>query len=272
MTTNGTGMLHAERSTFTAAPARGSGGLAAEQVSAWHGTRRVLHDVTLPFPHGEITALVGPSGCGKSTLLRCLNRLHELAPGAAVAGQVRLDGAPVYDASHDVEALRRQVAMVFQRPTPFPAWSIGDNVLAGLPSRGRTLAPAERRARAQLALERAGLWEEVHDRLGASPLSLSGGQQQRLCLARALVTAPRALLLDEPTSALDLANALRLERTFDALRNSMAIVLVTHDLTQARRLADRIAVMWDGALLVHDTPVAVLEEHDDPRVRALVEA
>jgi phosphate transport system ATP-binding protein len=246
--------------------------LVADGVSAWHGGRRILHDVSLPFPAGTITALVGPSGCGKSTLLRCLNRLHELAPGARIAGRVTLEGDDVYAATHDVEALRRDVAMVFQRPTPFPAWSIAGNVLAGLPARGRGIEDGARRALVAQALERAGLWDEARDRLDASPLSLSGGQQQRLCLARALVTVPRVLLLDEPTSALDMANALRLERTFDALRAELAIVLVTHDLAQARRLADTIAVLWEGRLLVHDTPGRVLEECDEPRVRALVEA
>jgi phosphate transport system ATP-binding protein len=240
-------------------------------LNAWHGTRRTLHDITVDFAAHSVTALVGPSGCGKSTLLRCLNRLHEVLPDTRVSGEVLLDGLDLYAPDAAVEATRRALAMVFQRPTPFPAWTILENVLAGLAGTPapRTLA-RDRLALAERALRAAGVWDDVRQRLHDNPLTLSGGQQQRLCVARALATTPAVLLLDEPTSALDPVSSAHLEQTFSALRAELTIVLVTHDIQQALRLADHVLVLWNGNIIASGAPNIVLEHSSDPRIRSLV--
>ena len=175
----------------------------ARQITAWFGERKVLDRVSLVMPAGGITALIGPSGCGKSTFLRILNRMHELVPSASLAGEVLLDGEDVYDPSRRLMDARRQIGMVFQKPNPFPAMSIQENVLAGLKLTGTKASRSERAELVESCLVKGGLWNEVKDRLDAPGGGLSGGQQQRLCIARSLAIKPRVLLMDEPCSALD---------------------------------------------------------------------
>jgi phosphate transport system ATP-binding protein len=208
-------------------------------VHAWFGTKHVLSDVNLTFPSGSVTALIGPSGCGKSTFLRTLNRMHEFIPTAAMAGQVMLDGKDIYAPGTDVTKIRLKIGMVFQKPNPFPSMTIGENVLSGL-----KLAQLKRSNTDDLlesCLVRAGLWNEVKNRLGEHGGSLSGGQQQRLCIARALAVEPQVLLMDEPCSALDPGSTLRIEDTIAELSETMTIVIVTHNMQQAARVSDYTA-------------------------------
>jgi phosphate transport system ATP-binding protein len=214
-------------------------GLEARGVHAWFSKHHALADVSLDFAPGTVTALIGPSGCGKSTFIRTLNRMHEFIPGAAMAGEVILDGKDVYAPGVDVTKIRLQIGMVFQKPNPFPSMTIGENVLSGL-----KLAQVKASNKDDLleeCLERAGLWKEVKDRLGAHGGSLSGGQQQRLCIARALAVRPQVLLMDEPCSALDPGSTLRIEETIRHLSESMTIVIVTHNMQQAARVSDYTA-------------------------------
>jgi phosphate transport system ATP-binding protein len=214
-------------------------GLEARGVHAWFGKNYVLKDINLEFAAGSVTALIGPSGCGKSTFIRTMNRMHEFIPGAAMAGQVLLDGKDVYSPGVDVTKIRLQIGMVFQKPNPFPSMTIGENVLSGL-----KLAQIKVENKDELlesCLVRAGLWSEVKDRLGAHGGSLSGGQQQRLCIARALAVSPQVLLMDEPCSALDPGSTLRIEDTIRELSDSMTIIIVTHNMQQAARVSDYTA-------------------------------
>ena len=208
-------------------------------IHAWFGTKHVLSDVNLTFPSGSVTALIGPSGCGKSTFIRTLNRMHEFIPTAALAGQVMLDGADIYEPGTDVTKIRLKVGMVFQKPNPFPSMTIGENVLSGL-----KLAQIKKSNTDELlesCLIRAGLWNEVKDRLTEYGGALSGGQQQRLCIARALAVEPEVLLMDEPCSALDPGSTLRIEDTISELSETMTIVIVTHNMQQAARVSDYTA-------------------------------
>ena len=208
-------------------------------IHAWFGTKHVLSDVNLTFPSGSVTALIGPSGCGKSTFIRTLNRMHEFIPTAALAGQVMLDGADIYEPGTDVTKIRLKVGMVFQKPNPFPSMTIGENVLSGL-----KLAQIKKSNTDELlesCLIRAGLWNEVKDRLNEYGGALSGGQQQRLCIARALAVEPEVLLMDEPCSALDPGSTLRIEDTISELSETMTIVIVTHNMQQAARVSDYTA-------------------------------
>jgi phosphate transport system ATP-binding protein len=211
-------------------------GLETNGVHAWFGKHHALADINLEFPANTVTALIGPSGCGKSTFLRTLNRMHEFIPGAAMAGQVLLDGKDIYEPGTDVTKIRLKIGMVFQKPNPFPSMSIGENVLSGL-----KLAQLKIENKDDLleeCLTRAGLWKEVKDRLGAHGGSLSGGQQQRLCIARALAVKPEVLLMDEPCSALDPGSTLRIEETIRELADSIVVVIVTHNMQQAARVSD----------------------------------
>ncbi len=217
----------------------GKGGLEARDLHAWFGTHHALADVSLHFPERTVTGLIGPSGCGKSTFLRLLNRMHEFIPKSAMAGEVLFNGDDIYAPGVNPTEIRKRIGMVFQKPNPFPAMTIGENVLAGV-----KLAKIKVENKDDLmeeSLTRAGLWKEVRDRLNAAGGSLSGGQQQRLCIARALAMKPEALLLDEPCSALDPISTLRVEETIVQLSETMTIVIVTHNMQQAARVSDYCA-------------------------------
>ena len=218
------------------------------RLTALFGGHRAVHDVSLLFPAHTVTAIIGPSGCGKSTLLRCLNRMHELTPGASVVGEVLLDNLNVYAPDVNPVELRRRVGMVFQRPTPFPTMSIYDNVAAGLKVNGRR-PQREMDDAVTRALQQAALWDEVKDRLHTSALALSGGQQQRLCIARAVAPEPEILLLDEPTASLDPAGTQRIEELCHLLKRLYTIVIVTHNMQQAARVSDYTAFMYLGRLI-----------------------
>ena len=245
-------------------------GLYAHDVSAWFGDHHVLDRVSLLMPTGQVTALIGPSGCGKSTFLRTLNRMHELVASASFAGEVLLDGEDLYARDRRLTDARRQVGMVFQKPNPFPAMSIHDNVLAGLRLTG---VSADRDRRDQLVEEcllKAGLWQEVKDRLRSPGGALSGGQQQRLCIARALAVRPQVLLMDEPCSALDPTSTRRIEQTIRDLVDEVTIVIVTHNMQQAARVSDQCAFFLaeqgsPGVIVEHGATAAMFAQPQDPR-------
>ncbi len=207
----------------------------------------------------QVTALIGPSGCGKSTFLRILNRMHETTPGAGLAGEVRLNGVDIYAAGGRVTETRRRIGMVFQKPNPFPAMSIADNVTAGLKMTGRKPSRSDRDALVERCLQRAGLWAEVRDRLGQAGGALSGGQQQRLCIARSLAVDPDILLMDEPCSALDPTSTRYIEETIAELREDVTIVIVTHNMQQAARVSQQCAFFLAEA----GTPGAIVEAGAD---------
>ena len=218
------------------------------KLTAFFGQHRAVRDVSLLFPANTVTAIIGPSGCGKSTMLRCLNRMHELIPGTAVAGEVLLDDVNIYGADVNPVELRRRIGMVFQRPTPFPTMSIYDNVAAGLRVNGKQPKSSVVESVSR-ALQQAALWDEVKDRLHTSALALSGGQQQRLCIARAVAPQPEILLLDEPTASLDPAGTQRIEELCHALKRLYTIVIATHNMQQAARVSDYTAFMYLGSLI-----------------------
>jgi phosphate transport system ATP-binding protein len=222
------------------------------------------------MPPGQVTALIGPSGCGKSTFLRILNRMHELIPSASLAGEVLLDGQDLYDRNRRLTDARRQVGMVFQKPNPFPAMSIYDNVLAGLRLTGIKASRDTKDALVEECLMKAGLWREVRDRLRSPGGALSGGQQQRLCIARSLAVRPRVLLMDEPCSALDPTSTRRIEDTIAELVAEVTIVIVTHNMQQAARVSDQCAFFLaeantPGAIVEHGNTEAMFSSPQDPR-------
>lgn len=229
--------------------------LSVQDLSAYYGERCAVSGVTMMFRANSVTALMGPSGCGKTTILRCLNRIHEIAPGAYAQGRVLLGGEDVYDSQMSVIELRRRVGMVFQRPNPFPTLSIAGNVTAGL---SRSVPSSEKLRVAEKALRSAALWDEVKDKLSRPASALSGGQQQRLCIARALAVEPEVLLMDEPTSSLDPISTLSIEELMTSLADRYAIVVVTHNMQQAARVSDYSAFM-----LADDRGVGRLIEMDE---------
>jgi len=234
---------------------RGPAGLDIVEISAWFGETQVLDDVSLSVPSATVTALIGPSGCGKSTFLRILNRMHESVPGAKMAGEVYLNGEDIYAPGHRPTDVRRQIGMVFQKPNPFPAMSIADNVVAGLALTNTKVSRSDRTDLVETCLTRAGLWNEVKDRLSRPGSVLSGGQQQRLCIARALAVQPKVLLMDEPCSALDPTSTRRVEETIAELRYDVTIVIVTHNMQQASRVSQQAAFF----LAEQDTPGGIVE-------------
>lgn len=229
--------------------------LEARAVSAWFGSHQVLERVSLTMPAGQVTALIGPSGCGKSTFLRTLNRMHELIPTAAMGGEVLFDGEDVYAPQRRLTDARRRIGMVFQKPNPFPAMSIYDNVVAGLRLTGTRVSRREKDELVEESLTRAGLWKEVRDRLRQPGGALSGGQQQRLCIARALAVRPRVLLMDEPCSALDPTSTRRVEETIHELAGQVTVVIVTHNMQQAARVSQQCAFF----LAEQGTPGGIVE-------------
>lgn len=248
----------------------GPGTLQARSVHAWFGRRPAVEDIDLTIPGRSVTAVIGPSGCGKSTFLRVLNRMHELVPGASVGGGVLLDGIDIYDPGVRATQTRLRIGMVFQRPNPFPNMSVRANVLSGLRLAGLHPARAAGRSQQRAALEdltescleRAGLWREVRNRLDDPAWGLSGGQAQRLCIARSLAVGPQVLLMDEPCSALDPASTRRVEETISQIAREVTVVIVTHNLAQALRVADRAAFF----LAEEESPGRLIEEGPTARL------
>jgi phosphate transport system ATP-binding protein len=244
--------------------------LDAVEVSAWFGDAQVLEDVSLSVAPASVTALIGPSGCGKSTFLRILNRMHESIVGAKLAGEVLLDGDDIYAPGHRLTDVRRQIGMVFQKPNPFPAMSIADNVAAGLALTSTKINKSDRADLIESNLVQAGLWDEVKDRLSRPGAALSGGQQQRLCIARALAVRPKVLLMDEPCSALDPTSTRRIEDTIAELRSQVTIVIVTHNMQQAARISEQAAFFLaeqgtPGTIVESGATEDIFESPRDPR-------
>lgn len=229
-----------------------------KELRAGFGKYEVLKGISMQIPSNRITAIMGPSGCGKTTFIRCLNRLHELTPGATVTGEALVDGEDIYAQGVDPVSIRRKIGMVFQKPNPFPTMSIYNNVVAGLKLNGvRDKKVLDRTA--ENSLKRAYLWDEVKDKLKDSGSSLSGGQQQRLCIARALAVEPEVLLMDEPCSALDPTATAKIEETISVLKRDYTIILVTHNLQQASRVADYTGFFYLGKLVEFDETATLFE-------------
>jgi phosphate transport system ATP-binding protein len=247
-----------------------AGYLDALDVCAWFSGVKVLDGVSLSMPARAVTALIGPSGCGKSTFLRILNRMHESTPGAQLAGEVYLDGEDIYGPDQRVTAVRKKIGMVFQKPNPFPSMTIAENVVAGLGLAHVKVSKERRTEIIEVCLERAGLWDEVKDRLGSPGGALSGGQQQRLCIARALAVEPEVLLMDEPCSALDPASTFRVEQTIAELSGEITIVIVTHNMQQAARVSENAAFFLaeqgqPGGIVETGRTEQLFGEPEDPR-------
>jgi phosphate transport system ATP-binding protein len=257
------------------APSQGGGAaqVDAKGVCAWFSGRLVLDTVDLTMARSKVTALIGPSGCGKSTFLRILNRMHEVVPGAQLAGSVELDGADIYGPGQRATDTRRHIGMVFQKPNPFPAMTISDNVLSGLKF-SRTQV-ANKDDLVEEMLTKASLWNEVKERLGELGGGLSGGQQQRLCIARALAVRPRVLLMDEPCSALDPTSTRRIEQTIGGIANEVTVVIVTHNMQQANRVSDYCAFFLaeenqPGQIVEHGPTKTMFEKPTDRRTEDYV--
>jgi phosphate transport system ATP-binding protein len=232
--------------------------LRTEKLNAWFGNNHVLKDISIGFLTNDVTAIIGPSGCGKSTLIRCLNRMHELVPGARTKGTVLLDDANIYTRGVDPVTVRRRVGMVFQKPNPFPTMSVYDNVAAGLKLNGvRDHAILDKAV--QRSLEQAFLWDEVKTDLDKSGSSLSGGQQQRLCIARALAVEPEIILMDEPCSALDPIATARIEELIASLKERYTVGIVTHNMQQAARVSDFTAFLYLGQLIEYGETTNLFE-------------
>jgi phosphate transport system ATP-binding protein len=238
-------------------------------LNAWFGSNHVLKNVSTAAKPQAVTAVIGPSGCGKSTFVRCLNRMHEEVRGARATGKVLFDGQDIYADDVDPVEIRRRVGMVFQRPNPFPTMSVLDNAVAGLKLAAR-MSRTELRDRAERALRRAGLWDEVKDRLSEPGSRLSGGQQQRLCIARALAVQPEVLLMDEPASALDPASTLRIEELIEELKADFTVVIVTHNMQQAARVADWTMFMLAGEVVEYGATQKIFTQPDDGRTEDYV--
>jgi len=254
------------RAGTATATQRAARSVTVERLNAWYGDQQSIKDLTLSFAPNKATALIGPSGSGKSTVVRCINRMHEEIPGARASGRILLDDVDVYDSGVDVVAVRRAIGMVFQKPNPFPTMSIFDNVAAGLRLTTRKVGHEQ----VETALRGAGLWEEVKDRLSKPGIGLSGGQQQRLCIARALAVEPDVLLMDEPASALDPISTLKIEELVEELKSRVTIVIVTHNMQQAARVADETAFLLDGELVEVGPTEKIFTNPDDSRTEEYV--
>ena len=240
-----------------------------EHLTVFYGDKPALHDVNLKIGSNRVTALIGPSGCGKSTFIRCLNRMNDVIPGCRIEGRVKLDDEDVYAPGQDVVNLRTRIGMVFQKPNPFPK-SIYDNVAYGPKIHGMCETKEERDAIVLRSLDRAGLLDEVRDRLRAPGTSLSGGQQQRLCIARAIAVEPDVILMDEPCSALDPIATARIEELITELKEHYTIVIVTHSMQQAARLSQKTAYFHLGRLVEEGDTETVFADPQDERTRDYV--
>src|SRR6056297_155935 len=241
--------------------------MSSESLNFYYGNFLALEDISLNFVKNQVTALIGPSGCGKSTFLRCLNRMNDLIPGTRVQGKVFLDSKNIYDSKLDVVSLRREVGMVFQKPNPFPK-SIFNNVSYGL--KINKYNKREIQDRVEESLNQAALFEEVKDRMEASAMSLSGGQQQRLCIARALAVQPEVLLMDEPCSALDPIATAKVEELIAEMKMEYTIVIVTHNMQQAGRVADRTAFFYLGDLIEYETTAKLFMNPREEQTEAYI--
>jgi phosphate transport system ATP-binding protein len=256
-------------SALGAPKAKGEGhNIVLEHLNAYYGNMQVLKDVNITFPAHEVTAIIGPSGSGKSTVVRCINRMHEEIPGARAEGSVKLDDLDVYAPGVDVTAVRRLIGMVFQKPNPFPTMSIFDNVAAGMRLTG--VRGGNLRERVHKSLRAVGLWGEVKNRLDKPGISLSGGQQQRLCIARTVAVEPEVILMDEPASALDPIATLKVEELIAELKQRYTIVIVTHNMQQAGRVADSTVFMLDGEFIEHAPTSELFTNPKDERTERYV--
>jgi len=252
-----------DREVLQAAP-----GISVTALDAFYGAGHAIKDVSIDYTPNKVTAMIGPSGSGKSTVLRCLNRMHEEIPGARATGTVLLDSDDIYGSSVDVVAVRRAIGMVFQKPNPFPTMSIFDNVAAGLKLNG--VKGIDLKERVEQSLRGASLWEEVKDRLTEPGIGLSGGQQQRLCIARTIAVQPQVILMDEPCSALDPIATLKIEELISDLKQRFTIVIVTHNMQQAARVADTTAFFLAGELVEHAPTSEVFTNPSDSRTEEYV--
>jgi len=243
-------------------------GINVKDLNAYYGSEHAIKNVTIDFPANEVTALIGPSGSGKSTVVRCINRMHEEIPGARAEGCVTLDELDIYDPKVDVTAVRRLIGMVFQKPNPFPTMSIFDNVAAGLRLTGTK--SNDLKELVHQSLKSVGLWDEVKDRLNSPGIGLSGGQQQRLCIARTVAVEPEVILMDEPASALDPISTLKIEELIDELKERYTIVIVTHNMQQAARIANSTVFMLEGEVIEHDETNKIFTNPGDERTERYV--
>jgi phosphate transport system ATP-binding protein len=247
-----------------------------DDVTAWYGPRKAIEGISIDIEPKQVTALIGPSGCGKSTFIRTLNRMHELIPGARIDGHVTVDGEDIYDPGVDPVSVRRAIGMVFQRPNPFPAMSIADNVSAGLRLEGKRRRKSDLADVVERTLIATNLWGEVKDRLNRPGASLSGGQQQRLCIARAIAVEPEVLLMDEPCSALDPISTLKIEDLIAELKEEFTIVIVTHNMQQAARVSDTTAffnldgIGQPGRIVEVGDTAKIFTKPDDERTEAYI--
>ena len=248
-------------------PAQGHS-ITIKDLNAYYGEHHAIKGVSIQFPPNQVTALIGPSGCGKSTLVRCINRMHEEIPKARAEGTILLDDEDIYGSGVDVTAVRRQIGMVFQKANPFPTMSIFDNVASGLKLSG--IRGAAMRERTNQSLRAVGLWNEVSERLNRPGIGLSGGQQQRLCIARTIAVQPEVILMDEPCSALDPIATLKVEELIDELKSRYTIVIVTHNLQQAARVADSVVFMLDGEVVEHAPTNDIFSNPADERTERYV--
>jgi phosphate transport system ATP-binding protein len=253
------------RSTVTEATGRH---VAVAELNAYYGDQHAVKSFNIEYEPNKVTAMIGPSGSGKSTMVRCINRMHEEIPGARVTGKITIDGEDLYDPSVDVTAVRHAAGMVFQKPNPFPTMSIYDNVAAGPRLTG--MKGGNLKERVEKSLRGAALWDEVKDRLDQPGIGLSGGQQQRLCIARTLAVEPEVILMDEPCSALDPIATLRIEELIDELKQRYTIVIVTHNMQQAARVADSTAFMLDGELIEVGPTERMFTKPNDERTEQYV--
>jgi phosphate transport system ATP-binding protein len=243
-------------------------GVTIKDLHAYYGAQHAIKGVNLGFPANEVTAIIGPSGCGKSTMVRCINRMHEEIPGARAEGNITVDEIDIYGPEVDVTSVRRMIGMVFQKPNPFPTMSIFDNVAAGLRLTGTK--SDNLRERVHKSLRAVGLWGEVKNRLNEPGIGLSGGQQQRLCIARTVAVEPEVILMDEPCSALDPIATLRVEELIAELKSRYTIVIVTHNMQQAARVADSTVFMLDGEVVEHAPTNEVFTNPRDERTERYV--